>query len=149
MSLKLLKRVLKVYDIPFSSDNGICRLRRCVKKYILQIEPGQVAAASQACRPKAGAQAEMDRQNWPRPAPSLLKEKSKFCLHVLTHIYVKTRHRPYTPECAGISSDREGSPMLLLCEECHRALMSRKLPALSLANSNYLGPNPLIQSYVI
>ena len=43
---------------------------------------------------------------------------------------------------AGVVTDNNDSPYLLLCKECHRFLKKGKRPPLSLANRNYLGPVP-------
>ena len=40
---------------------------------------------------------------------------------------------------AGVTVDERGNLLLLLCPECHSALKKGKVPALSLANSTYLG----------
>lgn len=42
---------------------------------------------------------------------------------------------------AGVETN-EGDLTLLLCKPCHSALKKKKLPALALANSTYLGPVP-------
>jgi hypothetical protein len=43
---------------------------------------------------------------------------------------------------AGVMTDTNGNISLSLCKDCHFALRKGKVPALSMANLNYLGPVP-------
>ncbi len=89
MSAKFLKRVLTLYEVPFTTTDGVRRLRRCLKSYVSVLRRGKQAdnlrIGRQQERDKDEAerlrQRERIRQHWPQLVSSELKQKilNMFC----------------------------------------------------------------------
>ncbi len=80
MSAKFLKRVLTLYEVPFTTTDGVRRLRRCLKSYVSVLRRGKQAdnlrIGRQQERDKDEAerlrQRERIRQHWPQLVSSEL-----------------------------------------------------------------------------